>query len=107
MGSSKGKPTDPKLREEVKESVSVCRLVVAFERQSIPHRYSCGFVCAEVKNETNKDGGGKGQMTAWKGSKDRLEHRKTAWHRPRLHLHIFCCRENCNGVREAGWRLRE
>jgi hypothetical protein len=37
--SSKGKPTDPKLREEVKE---------------------------EVKNETNKDGGGKGQWSAWK-----------------------------------------
>lgn len=38
--SSKGKPTDPKLREKVTE---------------------------EVKNETNKDGGGKGQMAAWKG----------------------------------------
>ncbi|KAL5381689.1 hypothetical protein PMIN02_010202 [Paraphaeosphaeria minitans] len=41
MPSSKGKPTDPKLREEVKE---------------------------EVKNETNKDGGGKGQWSAWKVS---------------------------------------
>jgi hypothetical protein len=39
MVSSKGKPTDPKLREKVKE---------------------------EVKNETNKDGGGKGQWSAWK-----------------------------------------
>jgi hypothetical protein len=39
MPSSKGKPTDPKLREQVKE---------------------------DVKNETNKDGGGKGQMSAWK-----------------------------------------
>jgi hypothetical protein len=39
--SSKGKPTDPKLREKVKE---------------------------EVKNETNKDGGGKGQWSAWKVS---------------------------------------
>jgi hypothetical protein len=39
MPSSKGKPTDPKLREQVKE---------------------------EVKQETNKDGGGKGQMSAWK-----------------------------------------
>jgi hypothetical protein len=39
MPSSKGKPTDPKLREKVKE---------------------------EVKNETNKDGGGKGQWSAWK-----------------------------------------
>lgn len=40
--SSKGKPTDPKLREKVKE---------------------------EVKNETNKDGGGKGQWSAWKVSR--------------------------------------
>lgn len=39
MPSSKGKPTDPKLREKVKE---------------------------EVKNETNKDGGGKGEWSAWK-----------------------------------------
>jgi len=39
MPSSKGKPTDPKLREKVKD---------------------------EVKNETNKDGGGKGQWSAWK-----------------------------------------
>jgi hypothetical protein len=37
--SSKGKPTDPKLREKVKE---------------------------EIKQETNKDGGGKGQWSAWK-----------------------------------------
>ena len=41
MPSSKGKPTDPKLREKVKE---------------------------DVKQETNKDGGGKGQMSAWKVS---------------------------------------
>lgn len=39
MASSKGKPTDPKLREKVKE---------------------------EVKQKPNKDGGGKGQMAAWK-----------------------------------------
>lgn len=39
MPSSKGKPTDPKLREKVKE---------------------------EVKGETNKDGGGKGEWSAWK-----------------------------------------
>lgn len=37
--SSKGKPTDPELREKVKE---------------------------EVKQETNKDGGGKGEWSAWK-----------------------------------------
>lgn len=39
MPSSKGKPTDPKLREKVKE---------------------------EVKQKPNKDGSGKGQMAAWK-----------------------------------------
>jgi|TARA_R110002003_G_scaffold9_13_gene463 hypothetical protein len=42
MPSSKGKPTDPKLREKVKE---------------------------DVKNETNKDGSGKGQWSAWKVSR--------------------------------------
>ncbi|KAI4216555.1 MAG: hypothetical protein LQ351_001044 [Letrouitia transgressa] len=49
MPSSKGKPTDPKLREEVKE---------------------------DVKNEPNKDGSGKGQMTAWKGMKISKEYEK-------------------------------
>ena len=39
MPSSKGKPTDPELREKVKE---------------------------EVKQKPNKDGGGKGHMAAWK-----------------------------------------
>merc|ERR1711881_623546 len=39
--SSKGKPTDPKLREKVKE---------------------------EVKNKPNSDGGGKGQWSAWKAA---------------------------------------
>lgn len=39
MPSSKGKPTDPKLREKVKE---------------------------EIKNKPNSDGGGKGQWSAWK-----------------------------------------
>jgi hypothetical protein len=47
MVSSKGKPTDPKLREEVKE---------------------------KVKNETNKDGSGKGQMSAWKVSGKHARH---------------------------------
>ncbi|KAF1977850.1 hypothetical protein BU23DRAFT_433728, partial [Bimuria novae-zelandiae CBS 107.79] len=49
MPSSKGKPTDPKLREKVKE---------------------------EVKNETNKDGGGKGEWSAWKASKLSKEYEK-------------------------------
>ena len=41
MPSSKGKPTDPELREEIKE---------------------------DVKQETNKDGSGAGQWSAWKVS---------------------------------------
>ncbi|KAF2036375.1 hypothetical protein EK21DRAFT_84066 [Setomelanomma holmii] len=49
MPSSKGKPTDPKLREKVKE---------------------------EVKNETNKNGGGKGQWSAWKAAKLSKEYEK-------------------------------
>ena len=106
MGSSKGKPTDPKLREEVKESMSVFCLAVA-PRQSMKHQIDCEYPRAEVKNETNKDGGGKGQMTAWKGSKDRVFHTKTAWHCSCLNSHIFCCSENRKGVREKGWRLRE
>ncbi|KAG8533726.1 uncharacterized protein KY384_001467 [Bacidia gigantensis] len=49
MVSSKGKPTDPKLREEAKE---------------------------DVKQMPNKDGGGKGQMAAWKAGKISEEYEK-------------------------------
>ncbi|KAI4865697.1 hypothetical protein F4820DRAFT_419327, partial [Hypoxylon rubiginosum] len=42
MTSSKGKPTDPKLREEIKE---------------------------DIKQEPNKSGGGQGQWSAWKVSR--------------------------------------
>ncbi|KAK3503881.1 hypothetical protein B0T13DRAFT_508639 [Neurospora crassa] len=42
MPSSKGKPTDPELREQLKE---------------------------EIKQEPNKSGGGVGQWSAWKGMK--------------------------------------
>ncbi|KAF2808902.1 uncharacterized protein BDZ99DRAFT_354409, partial [Mytilinidion resinicola] len=49
MPSSKGKPTDPQLREKVKN---------------------------DVKNETNKDGGGKGQWSAWKAAKLSKEYEK-------------------------------
>ncbi|KAK0647364.1 hypothetical protein DIS24_g7832 [Lasiodiplodia hormozganensis] len=49
MPSSKGKPTDPKLREKVKN---------------------------EVQNETNKDGSGKGQWSAWKSAKLSKEYEK-------------------------------
>ncbi|KAF1359029.1 hypothetical protein EJ07DRAFT_92036, partial [Lizonia empirigonia] len=49
MPSSKGKPTDPKLREKVKE---------------------------EVKQKPNKDGSGKGQMAAWKAAEICKEYEK-------------------------------
>ncbi|KAK8189555.1 hypothetical protein BKA81DRAFT_276729, partial [Phyllosticta paracitricarpa] len=49
MPSSKGKPTDPELREKVKK---------------------------DVQNEPNKDGGGKGQWSAWKASKLSKEYEK-------------------------------
>ncbi|KAK3316016.1 hypothetical protein B0H66DRAFT_560121 [Apodospora peruviana] len=42
MPSSKGKPTDPELRERLKE---------------------------EIKQEPNKSGDGQGQWSAWKGMK--------------------------------------
>ncbi|KAK8030187.1 hypothetical protein PG993_011478 [Apiospora rasikravindrae] len=49
MVSSKGKPTDPELREELKE---------------------------EIKAEPNKSGGGEGQWAAWKASKLAKEYEK-------------------------------
>ncbi|MCJ1389017.1 NAD(+) salvage pathway protein [Xylographa bjoerkii] len=49
MVSSKGKPKDPKLREEIKE---------------------------KVKGEMNKDGGGSGQWSAWKANKLAKEYEK-------------------------------
>ncbi|PVI06777.1 hypothetical protein DM02DRAFT_714948 [Periconia macrospinosa] len=49
MPSSKGKPTDPELREKIKE---------------------------EIKDEPNKDGGGKGQWSAWKATKLSKEYEK-------------------------------
>lgn len=49
MVSSKGKPTDPKLREEAKE---------------------------DVKQMPNKDGGGKGHMAGWKAGKISEEYEK-------------------------------
>ncbi|KAK8116504.1 uncharacterized protein PG998_004785 [Apiospora kogelbergensis] len=49
MVSSKGKPTDPELREELKK---------------------------EIKAEPNKSGGGEGQWAAWKGAKLAKEYEK-------------------------------
>ncbi|KAK4442645.1 hypothetical protein QBC34DRAFT_479886 [Podospora aff. communis PSN243] len=49
MPSSKGKPTDPELREELKQ---------------------------EIQQEPNKSGDGKGQWSAWKGMKLAKEYEK-------------------------------
>ncbi|TPX14530.1 uncharacterized protein E0L32_005222 [Thyridium curvatum] len=49
MPSSKGKPTDPELREQIKE---------------------------DIKQEPNKSGGGEGQWSAWKGTKLAKEYEK-------------------------------
>ncbi|KAI5919561.1 hypothetical protein F4810DRAFT_686703 [Camillea tinctor] len=49
MLSSKGKPTDPELREQIKE---------------------------DIKQEPNKSGGGQGQWSAWKANKLAKEYEK-------------------------------
>ncbi|KAK0616682.1 hypothetical protein B0T14DRAFT_434912 [Immersiella caudata] len=49
MPSSKGKPTDPELREELKQ---------------------------EIQQEPNKSGDGQGQWSAWKGMKLAKEYEK-------------------------------
>lgn len=65
MVSSKGKPTDPKLREEAKEGQTF---------SIIPWQNVVKCLCTDaqiwpdVKQMTNKDGSGKGQMAAWKVS---------------------------------------
>lgn len=75
MPSSKGKPTDPKLREKVKE---------------------------EVKQKPNKDGGGKGQMAAWK-----VCNRVNYAIEVAGSMFTRAGRRDLQGVREAGWWLRE
>ena len=62
MPSSKGKPTDPKLREEVKEGMALPWI----NTRSYSAKNHLLMRLIDVKNETNKDGSGKGQMTAWK-----------------------------------------
>ncbi|KAL9635854.1 MAG: hypothetical protein Q9164_003204 [Protoblastenia rupestris] len=73
MVSSKGKPTDPKLREEAKEGlftiVSHCDLACKL-------RFNANSRDADVKQMPNKDGGGKGQMAAWKAGKISEEYEK-------------------------------
>ena len=69
MPSSKGTPTDPELREQLKEGKSHLADGKAVSVW-IPLRYT-GLLTQlklfpEVKQETNKDGSGKGQWAAWK-----------------------------------------
>jgi hypothetical protein len=65
MPSSKGTPTDPELREEIKEGSSHQRPTIDPLRQIV-----LNFLATEVKQETNKDGSGKGQWAAWKVRRD-------------------------------------
>lgn len=75
MPSSKGKPTDPKLREKVKE---------------------------EVKQKPNKDGGGKGQMAAWKVCQFACHTIEIAEF---VLMHVGC--GDLEGIRKTGWWIRE
>lgn len=56
MVSSKGKPTDPELKEKVTEGIVDYLMCVVVDE----------LMHLEVKQQTNKDGSGKGQMAAWK-----------------------------------------
>jgi hypothetical protein len=60
MVSSKGKPTDPELREELKEGTT-SSLHFVLERPG-----DLWSSRAEIKQEPNKSGGGEGQWAAWK-----------------------------------------
>ena len=73
MVSSKGKPTDPKLREEAKEGKRSC-----FQRRIHYLRTTKLLFLTrqlDVKQLPNKDGGGKGQMAAWKVRQPFLHYR--------------------------------
>lgn len=59
MPSSKGKPTDPELREELKEG-SHSHSLSPFQATLNPD------IKIEIKQEPNKSGGGEGQWAAWK-----------------------------------------
>jgi hypothetical protein len=65
MPSSKGKPTDPELREELKEGMAARQLLngTYVKYLDIDSR------TAEIQQEPNKSGDGKGQWSAWKGMK--------------------------------------
>ncbi|KAG8170046.1 hypothetical protein KVR01_000791 [Diaporthe batatas] len=62
MPSSKGKPTDPELREEIKEG------------KFSPSQWQSNSILG--LQEPNKSGGGEGQWSAWKASKLAKEYEK-------------------------------
>ena len=59
MPSSKGKPTDPELREQLKEGS------YAHEVQ-VTHVHNLTSYFKDIKQQPNKSGGGEGQWSAWK-----------------------------------------
>ncbi|KAI0129761.1 hypothetical protein BJ170DRAFT_286507 [Xylariales sp. AK1849] len=66
MPSSKGKPTDPELREELKEG----------RHSSLAAACACTDSPQEIKQQPNKSGGGEGQWAAWKAAKLAKEYEK-------------------------------
>lgn len=65
MPSSKGKPTDPELREQLKEGESPLRGERILETTvNLSLLSFCHLL--EIKQEPNKSGGGEGQWSAWK-----------------------------------------
>ncbi|KAF7520364.1 hypothetical protein G7054_g12799 [Neopestalotiopsis clavispora] len=71
MGSSKGKPTDPELRESIKEGSSPFPLTAI-----IPNSIRLTRLGTDIKQEPNKSGGGEGQWSAWKAAKLAKEYEK-------------------------------
>lgn len=59
MSSSKGNPTDPGLREKLKDGLSSFLLYLQILNSYL----------TEIKQQPNKSGGGEGQWAAWKANK--------------------------------------
>ena len=71
MPSSKGNPTDPELREHLKEGEypPPGPLTPEYKIRSLGDLDLTKKTHAEIKQEPNKSGDGKGQWAAWKGVK--------------------------------------
>lgn len=76
MPSAKGKPTDPKLKKDITESKELSfpfpprdpKTPLKSPSTLIVFDPFLTSIKTEVKQETNKDGSGKGKMAAWKVS---------------------------------------